>query len=160
MVKKSNGEDNGSEELWSDLFNALKEAYISHSPNDNRVRVTLLNLVALNCHIAASHDSFKRNFTDLMVARPEFGTDLMLKIMASGQVYMSAPENAILCSKCKEGAIWTVKHGREPPKFCPFCGRQSVNQKGKDVIFSNGGWSNVKPVSAKGHKDADLLDLL
>jgi len=147
-VKRCNGEDAGSEELWIDLFTALQEAY-SRLPHDSRVRASLLNLVALNCHLAADHASFKRNFANLVSAQPEFGTDLMLKIMASGQVYMSALENAMTCSRCKEGAIWIAKKGREPPKFCPFCGNKSVNQKGKDVVFSQGKWSGILPVSMK-----------
>ena len=118
-LRRANGEDRGTEELWTDLFNTLKEAYDSHSQNNDRVRNTLLNFVALNCHLATSHESFKRNSNDLIVARPEFGTDLIFKVMAGAELYMSAVENAIICTKCKEGAMWTWKHGRDPPKFCP-----------------------------------------
>jgi rubrerythrin len=110
--------------------------------------------------MAASHKSFKRNFTDLIVAQPEFATDFMLKTMASTEVYTSAAENAVMCPKCREGAIWTTRQGREPPKFCPFCGKQPVNQRWKNVMFSGGRWSNMVPVSTQGHKDADLLGLL
>jgi len=46
MVKKSNSEDKEPEGFWTDLFNAVKEAYDSHPPNDTRVRINLLNFVS------------------------------------------------------------------------------------------------------------------
>jgi hypothetical protein len=149
MIKKSNGEEKEPEEFWTDLFNAVKEAYESHPSTDRRVRNTLLHFVALNCHLTGSHDSFQKQFAELTTVTPEFGTDIMRKLMASDQVYLSASGNAFTCSKCKEGAIWTLKNGREAPKFRPFCGKHPVTQKGKSIIFSHGRWMNVLPVSAK-----------
>jgi hypothetical protein len=93
-----------------------------------------------------------------MMTRPEFGIDLMMKIMANNQVYMSSQANGFTCSYCKEGAIWIDKPGREPPDTCPFCGRRTVCQRGKDVIFTSGQWSNALTVSTKRRRLAASLD--
>jgi predicted RNA-binding Zn-ribbon protein involved in translation (DUF1610 family) len=159
LIKRCNGEEKEPEDLWIDLFTAVEEAYDTRPPKDDRVCMRLLHFVALNCHLAANHSSFRQNFANLTSAKPEFGADLMVKVMASDQVYLSASQNAFVCPSCKEGAIWTVKSGRKLPKFCPFCGSQSVVQKGKAIVFSQGRCTLVRPVTA-GSKDTDLSTLL
>jgi len=153
IVKRNDSED-GSEELWTDLFHALKEAYKFHSEKDDRVRVTLLDLIARNCHLSRSHESFKRSFADLVNAQPDFGVDFMVRTMASNQIYLSAPAIALVCRKCKEGVVWPMKCGKEPLKHCPFCGKEALNQKGKDSMFSNGRWLNITTFHSK-IKNAD-----
>jgi hypothetical protein len=64
VVKKSSGEDRGTEELWTYLFNALRKAYDSQSQNEDRVRIILLRFRCPNYPVRTPPNEFEQRNSD------------------------------------------------------------------------------------------------
>jgi hypothetical protein len=109
------------EEIWSDLFIAIEEAY-NLPEYAASARKFLLAMVAENSQRARTDASFTSRYLDTVADLPRFGLDMMM-FMGSGRSDSNSLHKFVECLDCEETFVFFpgTSGTKQKPRVCPFC---------------------------------------